>query len=179
MAAAWLVWAVAWAFCNRLEIIAVMRKQWQGLWNGGCFVLHVPSECAVPSCMYRECGFLIVFFSTSLSHAGSSGCLTRVQHSSHKSSATHSYHCMQDFHVSKQWCGCQCLGFFMCMQMWMTAGGWEGGWGGCMSNVRESALKVDFRTKIPCCTRDLNPHQYRARLFNWTLYQLSKPRLDW
>ena len=67
----------------------------------------------------------------------------------------------------------------VCRCEWLLGGWGGGGGGGCMSNVRESALKVDFRTKIPCCTRDLNPHQYRARLFSWTLYQLSKPRLDW
>ena len=37
-----------------------------------------------------------------------------IRHSSRKSSATHSYHCVQYFHVSKQWYDCQCLGFLTC-----------------------------------------------------------------
>ena len=45
------------------------------------------------------------------------GCLkTGVQHSSRKSSTTHSYHCVQYFCVAKQWYSCQCFGivFNMC-----------------------------------------------------------------
>ena len=46
---------------------------------------------------------------------GNSDCLTWVKHSSCKNSATHSYQCVKYFRVSKQWCGCQCWGFFyMC-----------------------------------------------------------------
>ena len=41
----------------------------------------------------------LIFLSTSLSHAGNSGHFTRVKHSSRKSSATHSYQCVQYFCV--------------------------------------------------------------------------------
>ena len=79
------------------------------------------------------------FFSTSLSLAENPGRLIRVRHSSRKSSATHSYWCVQYFvkkelplrrfeldifpsrlpcgHPYKQWCLCQCLGFLIRPQM--------------------------------------------------------------
>ena len=45
-----------------------------------------------------------------------------IKHSSRKSSATHSYQCVQYVPVSRQWCGCQCLGFFLtCTQMSIRA----------------------------------------------------------
>ena len=44
---------------------------------------------------------------------------------------------------------------------------------GCMDTARDSALAVDSGRKIPCCTKDLNPHHYWAWRFNQTLYQLS------
>ena len=59
---------------------------------------------------------LLLFFylhplSTSLSLAGNSGRLTRViRHRNRKSSATHSYWCVQHLRVFNQWYGCQCLG---------------------------------------------------------------------
>ena len=37
----------------------------------------------------------------------------------------------------------------------------------------ESALETDSGRKMPCRTRDLNPHQYCAWLFSRMLYQLS------
>ena len=37
---------------------------------------------------------------------------------------------------------------------------------GCTNTVRESALKVDSGRKIPCCIRDLNPHQHCTWLFS-------------
>ena len=52
--------------------------------------------------------------STLLPPAGNLACLSWVRHSSHKGSATHSYQCVQYFHVLKQWYGCQCLGFLTC-----------------------------------------------------------------
>ena len=54
--------------------------------------------------------------SSSSSLAGNSRRLTWARHSSRKSSATHSYHCVQYFRVSKQWYNCQCLGFLTCAQ---------------------------------------------------------------
>ena len=41
---------------------------------------------------------------------------------------------------------------------------------GCTDTVRESALKVDFRRKIPCCNGESNLRQQRASPM---LYQLS------
>ena len=60
--------------------------------------------------------YIYIYISSSLSLAGKFG-------SSYlgKSSATHSYQCVQYFHVSKQWYGCQCLGFLTCAQMSMHA----------------------------------------------------------
>ena len=47
--------------------------------------------------------------------------------------------------------------------------------GGCADTVKESALKVDSRKKIPCPTGDSNPRQYRALAFSRTFYPLSYP----
>ena len=77
--------------------------------------------------------------------------------------------CMQYFPVSKQWYGCQCLGFLTCAQMLMQAIAH----GGCTDSVRESALEADWE-KIPCRTAgDSNPRQYGFWRFSRTLYQLS------
>ena len=57
----------------------------------------------------------------SLSLVGNSGRLTWVSHNSRKGSATHSYQCVQYFHVSKQWYGCQSVGFLTCAHMLMHA----------------------------------------------------------
>ena len=61
-----------------------------------------------------------------------------VRHSSQKSSATHSYNCVQYFHVSK-----------LVSQTVMHAIAH----GGCMDTVRESALEADPGEKNPL------PHQ--------------------
>ena len=63
------------------------------------------------------------------------------------------------------------FGIFMCAKMSMQAIAH----GGCMDTVREFALEFDSRRKIPYCTGDSNPCQYRAWLFSQTLYQLSYP----
>ena len=81
--------------------------------------------------------------STSLTTVGNSGCLTWVRHSSPKSSATHSYLCVQHFPVSKQRYGCQRLGFVTCAQMLMHATAH----GGRTNTVRESALEADSGRK--------------------------------
>ena len=115
--------------------------------------------------------FFSSFFITSLSLAGNAGRLTRVRHSSRKSSATHSYQCVQYFRVSKRRpYGCQCSGFLTCAQMLLNAISH----GGCT----ESALRADSGRKIPCHARDSNPRQYCAWwLFSRTLYPLSCFRL--
>ena len=82
--------------------------------------------------------------------------LTRVRHSSRKSSATHCYRCVQCFPVSRQWYGCQRWGFLPYAQMSMTAITDVGS----RDTVRESALKVDSGRKIPCRSVDSNPLQY-------------------
>ena len=85
--------------------------------------------------------------------------------------AAHSYQCVQQFCVSKPWCGCQCLGFLTCAQMLMHATAH----GGCMNIVRESVLKVDLEWKIPYHIGRLNPWQYCTWLFSPMLYQLNYP----
>ena len=57
------------------------------------------------------------------------------------SSATHSYQCVQYFPVSKQWYGCQCLGFLTRAQMLMHAIVH----GGCTDTVRQSALEANSK----------------------------------
>ena len=109
----------------------------------------------------------------SLSLAGNSGRLTWVRHSSRKSSATHSYQCVQNFCVSKQWHGCQCLGFLTCAQTLMHVIAH----GGCTDTVRESAQEVDSGRNIPCRTGDSNQCRYCAWRFSRTLYPLSYSRL--
>ena len=56
-------------------------------------------------------------FRSPLSLVRNSGQLTWVRNSSSKSSATHSYLCVQYFHGSKQRYGRPCLGFLTCTQM--------------------------------------------------------------
>ena len=90
-------------------------------------------------------------------------------------STEYSYRCVQYFHVSKQWYGCQCLGFLMCVQMLIHAIAH----GGCTITVRESALKVGSGRKILCLTWDSNPCQYCALLTSsavphpWFLFMRS------
>ena len=64
--------------------------------------------------------------------------LTRVRHSSRKSSATHFYRCVQYFRVSRQWYGCQLLGFLTCAQMLTAISDVD-----CTDTVRESAVQVE------------------------------------
>ena len=57
------------------------------------------------------------------------------------------------FWVSKQWYGCQCLGFLTYAHNLIDAIA-NGNW---MDTVRESALEVDSGRKIPCRTLGLEP----------------------
>ena len=82
--------------------------------------------------------YILVLF---LSLAGNSRCLSWVRHSSRKSSATHSCQCVQHFRVSKQWYGCQCLGFFNVHTDVDTYDCTRGLYG---DTVRESALEADW-----------------------------------
>ena len=91
------------------------------------------------------------------------GRLTWVKHRSRKSSATHSYQCVQYLCVSKRWYGCRCLGFSAYTQMLMHAIDCTRGLY-CTHTIRESALEVDSGRKSPCHTGDSNPHQYCAWL---------------
>ena len=101
--------------------------------------------------------FSFCFLNTSFSIRGSSGRLTWVNHSSHKSSATHFYRCVQYFRVSKQWYGCQSLGFLTSAQMVMHAIAYAG----CTDTVRESALKAAGLGEKSLAANS-NPLQYCA-----------------
>ena len=61
------------------------------------------------------------------------------------------------------------LGCLTCAQVLMPAIAQ----GSCTDTVRESALRVDSRRKIPCRTGDSNPRQHCVWLFSRTHYQLS------
>ena len=106
-----------------------------------------------------------------MSLAGNSGRPTWVRHSSRKSSATHSCQCVYYFFVcpNNGIRGCQRLGFLTCTQMLMHAIAH----GGCADTVRESALKVDSRGKIPETRTRVSIPPW---LFSRTLYQLSNYR---
>lgn len=78
-------------------------------------------------------------------------------YSSHKSSATHSYRCMQYFRVSKHWCGChcQCLGFLSCARLLMLMHAIAQGV--CTNTVKESALQVGCGRKNPLLHLGIEP----------------------
>ena len=124
-----------------------------GLWScwwtqdpGSCWSVDYAagrSACVTPGRFSHCLGFC--FFSTSLSLArGNSGRLSWVRHSSRRSSATHSYQCVQYFRVSKQWYGCQCLGILTCAHMLMHAIAY---WG-----LRGHRKRVCSGRKIACRT---------------------------
>ena len=125
-------------------------------------------KCNVPNTvspwLWNKVKVIKVFcfgFSTLLSFVGNLKCLTWVKHSSRKSSAIHSCQCVQYFHVSRQWCGCQCLGFLTCVLMLMHSIAH----GGCMGTASEHAPKVDTGRNFSCSSGDLNPRQYCALAF--------------
>ena len=109
-------------------------------------------------------------FITSLFLARNLGHLTWVRHSSCKSSATHSCHCVQYFCVSELWQGCQCLAFLTCTPILTHAIAHRG----CMDTVREFTLEADSGRKIPCRTGDLNRHHYHTWLFSTSLSTRDK-----
>ena len=102
--------------------LLLQKTSLKSLWNEAASVLpegrNVRSSVDISR---KGNGHQMLDFSTSLTNAGNSGCLTWVRHSSPKSSATHSYLCVQHFPVSKQRYGCQRLGFVTCAQMLMHA----------------------------------------------------------
>ena len=65
-----------------------------------------------------------------------------IKHSSRKSSATHSYQCVQYVPVSRQWCGCQCWGCLTCTQMLMRATAHSG----CTDTVREAPSALELHS---------------------------------
>ena len=77
--------------------------------------------------------------------------------------------CVQYFHVSKQWYGCQCLGCLTCAHMLTHAAAH----GGCTDTVRESALKLTLGETSLATPRTQNTHTW---LFSRTLYHLSYSR---
>ena len=101
---------------------------------------------------------------------GNSGRLTGVKHSSRKSSATHSYQCVQYFRVSKQWYERQYLEFLTCVQVLMHAIAN----GGCTDTVRgQSTLEVDPERN----SRLTVYHKHRSQHFSSVFQSVeSKPR---
>ena len=95
---------------------------------------------------------LFVCFSALLSLAGNSGPYNWEIYSSSKSSATHSYQCVQYFPVSKRWYGCQCLGFLTHAQRSMHAIAHEG----CTDTVRVCTESWLWEKTIPCRTVESN-----------------------
>ena len=83
--------------------------------------------------------------------AGNSGRLTRVRHSSRKSSATHSNRCVQYLRVSKQWYGCQCHFWIFNVNTDVDSARdctrWLYG-----HSKTENTLKMDSGRNIPCRT---------------------------
>ena len=120
-----------------------------------------------------------------------------------KSSATHSYHqCVRYFRVSRQCCGCRCLGFLTRPQMLMhdatamTRGLYESvgqppppppttdsvkeslhwNWNLALAeNKNKTKQNKTNKQNSVCCTApgDSNPRQYCGWLFSRTLYQLN------
>ena len=103
------------------------------------------------------CFVLASLFSTSLSLVGNSGRLHWVRHRSRKSSATHSYQCVEYFRVSKQRYGCRVWGFFYVHTDVDARDCTRGGGGGCADTVIESALEADSEEKNPLSHRGLEP----------------------
>ena len=73
----------------------------------------------------------------------------------------HSYLCGQYFRVSRQWCGCQCLGFLTCAQMLRCVVAHRG----CTDTVRESVLKVESGAKIPSLYTGVEPMSVLCLVF--------------
>ena len=95
----------------------------------------------------------------------------KVKYISHKSSATHSYQCVQYFCVQAMvWL--PVFGIFDMHTDVDVCNCTQGLYG----HHSESALEVDSGRKIPCCIEDLSPCEYCAWLFSRTLYQLNYPQ---
>ena len=106
--------------------------------------------------------FLLLFFFFLVFHWPlrdiSAVALPWLWHTSPKSSATHCYQCVQCFPVSRQWYGCQCLGFLTWTRMLMRAIAH----GGCTDTVRVCTESWLSGRKNPCRTGNSNPRQYYA-----------------
>ena len=118
----------------------------------------------------KQTVFFKFTFCSSLSVWENLGHLNWTRRSSRKSSATQSYRCLQNFHVSKQWRKWQCFGFSTCAQMMLHV------IGGCTDTVRESAPQVDSGRTIPCYAGHWKTNQYCAWFLCRMLYQLIYPR---
>ena len=81
--------------------------------------------------------------------------------------------CVQYYPVSKQWYGCQNLGFVTCTQMLMHAIARSG----CTNTVRDSARRVNAGRKVSCHTGDSNPGHCCDWRVNPMFFQLSAPIL--
>ena len=134
-----------------------------------CRVSQVRAACGPqrPRMMLKELtlfSFFLLFFSTSLSFAGNSGHLTQVRHSSRKSSATHPFQCVEYFRVSRQWYGCQYLGFLTGAQMLLHA---------IVHRGCTDSLSLHWRLTPGEKSLDSNPCQHCTWLFSQMLHQLS------
>ena len=117
--------------------------------KGDITATHVTILSPLPMESTGRCIFKF-YFRASLSLAGNSGGLTRVRHSSRKSSTTHSYQCVQCFPVSRQWYGCQCMRFLTtCAQMLRHAIVHRG----CADTVIESVHCVCVCACVRACVR--------------------------
>ena len=109
-----------------------------------------------------------------LHFAGSSGCLTWVQplQPQDQRYLFYQYQCVQYFHVSKHWYGCQCVWLLTFAKMMMHAIAY---WS-CVNTIRESALKVNSGRKcMPLLHWGIKPASVLRLVFGLKLYQLSYP----
>ena len=138
--------------CVLVEVIVITKEL--------CLISHKNN-------MVRTFRTLFFFLALHLFNVEKSGCLTWDKTTAAARAvlpipnSAFWYFCM-----SRQWYAWQCLGSLMCALTLMRAVAN----GGCMDNVRKSALKVDSGRKILCWTGKLNLSQRRASLM---LYQLS------
>ena len=110
--------------------------------------------------------------------ANNSGRLSCAKHSSRKSSATHSYQCMQCFPVFNGRYSCQCWGFLKCARMLMHATA-RGICTGTVRESRESAMEGDSGRKNPLPGLGFEPASALRLAFQWDAYQLRHSLLLW
>ena len=87
-----------------VHLVPFLLRPTESCWLAPCRVFRL----FIPCCLFllaalktQFCYFIVPFQEIRVA---------RVSHSSRKSSATHSYQCVEYFLVSKQWCSCHCFG---------------------------------------------------------------------